>query len=142
MPGRSSRHARKSGAADRPIPDKIYFKIGEVADLVGVEPHVLRYWEREVPVVRPNKTPSNQRRYRRRDVELFREIRRLLHVDGYTLAGVRRRLMGRQRARSDRPLASAGPPDGSENASTEVRERLARVRAGLEEILRLAGEEP
>jgi len=77
-----------------PIPDKLYFKIGEVARLVGVHAHVLRYWEKEVPAIRPGKSVSNQRRYRHRDVELFREIHRLLYAEKYTLAGARRRLWG------------------------------------------------
>ena len=62
---------------DSDIPDKLYFKIGEVADLVGVQAHVLRYWEKEVAAIRPTKSASNQRRYRRKDVEIFREIRRM-----------------------------------------------------------------
>ncbi len=74
------------------IPDKLYFKIGEVADLVGVQTHVLRYWEKEIPAIRPAKSTSNQRRYRRRDVEIFREIRKLLYQERYTLAGARKRL--------------------------------------------------
>ena len=75
------------------IPDKLFFKIGEVSLLVGVQPHVLRYWEKEVSSIRPGKTASNQRRYRRKDVEVFREIRRLLYEEKFTLAGARKRLM-------------------------------------------------
>jgi DNA-binding transcriptional MerR regulator len=74
------------------IPEKLYFRIGEVALLVGVQAHVLRYWEREVTTIRPGKTSSNQRRYRRRDVESFREIKRLLYDERYTLAGAKKRL--------------------------------------------------
>jgi DNA-binding transcriptional MerR regulator len=84
--------SRKLGP-DTPIPDKLYFKIGEVSQLVGVRAHVLRYWEKEVPSIRPGKSASNQRRYRYRDVEIFREIRRLLHEERYTLAGARKRIM-------------------------------------------------
>lgn len=76
-----------------PIPQKLYFKIGEVSRLVGVRAHVLRYWEKEISAIRPTKSASNQRRYRRRDVELFREIRRLLYEERYTLAGARKRLL-------------------------------------------------
>ncbi len=83
---------RKLGP-DSPIPEKLYFKIGEVSQLVGVRAHVLRYWEKEVPSIRPGKSASNQRRYRYRDVEIFREIRRLLHEERYTLAGARKRIM-------------------------------------------------
>jgi DNA-binding transcriptional MerR regulator len=79
-----------------PIPDKLYFKIGEVAKLVGVQAHVLRYWQGEIPAIRPSKSASNQRRYRYKDVEIFREIRRLLYDERYTLAGARRRILSRE----------------------------------------------
>ena len=82
----------KALGPDSPIPDKLYFKIGEVAKLVGVQPHVLRYWEREVSSIKPGKTAANQRRYRRRDVELFRETKRLLYDEKFTLAGAKQRL--------------------------------------------------
>ena len=82
----------KALSPDSPIPDKLYFKIGEVAKLVGVQPHVLRYWEREVSSIKPGKTAANQRRYRRRDVELFRETKRLLYDEKFTLAGAKQRL--------------------------------------------------
>jgi DNA-binding transcriptional MerR regulator len=150
--------SNKTGAAD-PIPDKLYFKIGEVAELVGVQPHVLRYWEREVPAIRPTKSPSNQRRYRRRDVELFREIRQLLYAERYTLLGARRRLMERDKD-GETPAPVAEPPAVEVKAAPEVgrvkpnrqlplgfsqpsqNELLERVRAGLREIIHLVGEEP
>src|SRR5947199_9821050 len=74
------------------LPDKLYFKIGEVARLIGVKPYVLRYWESEFSVLRPGKTRSRHRLYRRRDVETLLEIRRLLYAEGYTIAGAKRRL--------------------------------------------------
>ena len=96
----------KALSPDSPIPDKLYFKIGEVAKLVGVQPHVLRYWEREVSSIKPGKTAANQRRYRRRDVELFRETKRLLYDEKFTLAGAKQRLSeignGRLEAESKR----------------------------------------
>lgn len=76
------------------LPDKLYFKIGEVARLVGVKPYVLRYWETEFPNIRPGKTRSQHRLYRRRDVETLLEIRRLLHDERYTIEGAKRRLRG------------------------------------------------
>jgi DNA-binding transcriptional MerR regulator len=126
------------------IPDKLYFKIGEVAQLVGVQAHVLRYWEKEIPVIRPGKTVSNQRRYRSRDVEAFREVRRLLHQERYTLAGARRRLMNGPA--DDPPATDVGTeeaeqlPPGSVGAPDP--ERIERVRAGLREIIELVGEKP
>ena len=74
------------------LPDRLYFKIGEVARLVGVKPYVLRYWETEFSVVRPGKTRSKHRLYRRKDVETLLEIRRLLYNERYTIEGAKRRL--------------------------------------------------
>lgn len=74
------------------IPEKLYFKIGEVCDLVGVQAHVLRYWETEFPQLSPQKNRSGQRSYRRRDVEISLRIKELLYEDMYTIAGARKRL--------------------------------------------------
>lgn len=75
------------------IPDKKYFKIGEVARIVGVRPHVIRYWESEFTQLRPAKSSSNQRIFARRHVELLLLIRALVHDEGFTLDGARRRLV-------------------------------------------------
>ena len=74
------------------IPGKRYFTIGEVSELCAVKPHVLRYWEQEFPQLRPVKRRGNRRYYQRREVELIREIRRLLYLDGYTISGARNQL--------------------------------------------------
>ena len=74
------------------IPGKRYFTIGEVSELCEVKPHVLRYWEQEFPQLRPVKRRGNRRYYQRHEVELIREIRRLLYLDGYTISGARNRL--------------------------------------------------
>jgi DNA-binding transcriptional MerR regulator len=74
------------------IPDKLYFKIGEVARITGVKPHVLRYWESEFKVVRPIKSKSNQRLYRKKDVESILMIKNMLYNERYTIAGAKRRL--------------------------------------------------
>jgi DNA-binding transcriptional MerR regulator len=75
---------------DPQIPDKLYFKIGEVADLTGVRPHVLRYWEAEIGTIRPGKNRNQQRLYRRRDIELILRLKDLLYNQGYTIAGARK----------------------------------------------------
>jgi len=72
------------------IPDKLYFKIGEVSDLVGVKPYVLRYWESEFKEITPVKSSSNQRLYRRKDVELLLKIRQLLYRERYTIHGAKK----------------------------------------------------
>lgn len=103
------------------IPDKLYFKIGEVAEIAGVEPYVLRFWESEFPVLAPQKAESGHRVYRRKDVELVIRIRDLLYEKGYTIAGARRRL---------NPRRNGGPEERREDT-------LERVRTGLEDILTL-----
>ena len=112
------------------LPDKLYFKIGEVARLVGVKPYVLRYWETEFSVVRPGKTRSHHRLYRRRDVETLLEIRRLLYGERYTIEGAKRRLRELGRA----PASTAGTADGND--------LRARLRAEILELCRLLEEEP
>jgi DNA-binding transcriptional MerR regulator len=74
---------------DLNIPDKLYFKIGEVAELTGVKPHVLRYWESEIAAIRPTKNRNQQRLYRQRDIELILRLKELLYSQGYTIAGAR-----------------------------------------------------
>jgi DNA-binding transcriptional MerR regulator len=74
------------------IPDKLFFKIGEVCELVGVEPHVLRYWEIEFPMLTPQKNRAGQRVYRRRDVEIIMRIKQLREEEGFTIAGAKKKL--------------------------------------------------
>src|SRR3954468_20764464 len=74
------------------LPPKLFFRIGEVAGLVGVEPHVLRYWEREFRSIRPTKSAKGQRVYSRKDVENLLRVRDLLYRDGFTIAGAKKRL--------------------------------------------------
>jgi DNA-binding transcriptional MerR regulator len=88
----NDRQTLRATAFSRPLPEKKYFKIGEVASLVGVEPHVLRYWETQFPQVRPHKARSGHRLYRRREVEVLLVIKELLHVQRFTIAGARQAL--------------------------------------------------
>ena len=74
------------------LPAKLYFRIGEVSSLVGVEPHVLRYWEREFRSIRPTKSAKGQRVYSRRDVENLMRVRELLYAEGFTIAGAKKKL--------------------------------------------------
>ena len=105
------------------IPDKIYFKIGEVASIAEVKPHVLRYWETEFSLFRPQKTRSRQRQYRRRDVELVLEIRDLLYNQGYTIAGAKKKLNGKTANNS---------PQTDRATLLEVRNELSELRKILE----------
>ncbi len=74
------------------IPDKLFFKIGEVAGLAGVEQHVLRYWEDEIDALKPTKNKSGQRLYQKKDVELVLEIKHLLYAEKFTIAGAKKKL--------------------------------------------------
>ena len=85
---RAASNAKKS----YPIPDKLYFKIGEVAEITGVKPYVLRYWESEFKMVSPSKSRSRQRLYRKTDVELIFRIKELLYEERYTINGARKKL--------------------------------------------------
>ena len=82
------------------IPEKIFFKIGEVCDLVGVQAHVLRYWETEFPMLSPQKNRSGQRTYRRRDVEIALRIKELLYDELFTIAGAKKKLQSELRESS------------------------------------------
>src|SRR5271169_4010680 len=79
------------------IPDKLYFRIGEVARLAGIKPYVLRFWETEFPGLGPRKSGSGHRLYRRKDVEMVLEIKRLLYEKRYTIEGARKTLAGRSK---------------------------------------------
>jgi DNA-binding transcriptional MerR regulator len=111
------------------LPDKLYFKIGEVARLVGVKPYVLRYWESEFSVLRPGKTRSKHRLYRRKDVETLLEIRRLLYAERYTIEGAKRRLRDGRTTTAD------------EGATTDA-EKLARVRTEITDLCRMLDRDP
>ena len=128
------------------IPDKHYFKIGEVAELAGVEPYVIRYWESEFRSLRPQKSRSNQRLFRRKDVDRILEIRRLLYEEAYKIEGARRRLeggsteappetepvdaapTGKSAGKKKRGAADAGP------SVSALRSAVAEARATLEAI--------
>ena len=74
------------------LPDKLYFKIGEVSNIIGVKPYVLRYWESEFELLKPGKAPSRHRLYKKKDVDLLMEIKKLLYSEGYTIEGARKKL--------------------------------------------------
>jgi DNA-binding transcriptional MerR regulator len=112
---------------DPRIPDKQYFRIGEVAEVAGVEPHVLRFWETEFSSLKPTKSKSNRRLYTRRDVELVLRIRDLLYEQKFTIAGARRRL--RQGGGSEVPPVPA-----------RTRALLERIRKEARELLQLVEE--
>jgi DNA-binding transcriptional MerR regulator len=123
------------------IPDKLFFRIGEVAQIVGVEPHVLRYWEGEFRM-RPTRSQAGQRMYRQKDVARFLRIKSLLHDQGFTIAGARKALS--DAAGGGAPSAPGGPVAPREADAArghEALEKLAAIRgqiAALREKVRAA----
>lgn len=108
-----------------PIPDKLYFRIGEVSDLAHTKPYVLRYWETEFPSLKPTKSATGHRLYRRQDVEMVFEIKRLLYDEGFTIEGARKYLAG-----NSKEPAEAKPGAGS-NFSKDQVQAIKRELRGI-----------
>jgi DNA-binding transcriptional MerR regulator len=114
----------------RELPAKLYYRIGEVAGIVGVEPHVLRYWETEFRSVRPQKSAKGQRIYSRRDVETLLKVRELLYAHRFTIAGAKRKL----REGGIEPVAAEPAAAPSEDAE-RMREALLTIRGELVSLM-------
>ena len=108
------------------FPDKLYFKIGEVTRLTGVKQHVLRYWESEFPAIRPQKSKSNQRLYRRADVEAILAIKHLLYDRKFTIEGARRHI------KDEGVVSSLPPPDPESVAAAAREEAIAEMRVEVD----------
>jgi DNA-binding transcriptional MerR regulator len=110
------------------IPDKLYFRIGEVSDLVGVEPYVLRYWETEFPAVGPKKSGAGHRMYRRKEVELLLKIKYLLYEKKYTIEGARQCLDSEAKlSRRRRAVKNEQRELFSDDKLPEIRKELAAI---------------
>ena len=133
-PTRPSRAAKTRPGSTLPvIPDKLYFRIGEVARLLDLPPYVLRFWESEFPQLKPNKGGTGQRLYRKRDVEAVAEIRHLLYDEGYTIPGARQLL--KERSRAPAPELALAAVDNEANWRGAA--QLRRVQTELQEIARI-----
>jgi DNA-binding transcriptional MerR regulator len=108
------------------IPDKLYFKIGEVKKITGVETHVLRYWESEFKIIRPQRASSKQRLYRKVDVENILTIKKLLYEDGYTVPGARKLLTAKkgEKKNKEKPKIPGG----------RARSMLAELKSDLQQL--------
>ena len=115
------------------IPDKAFFRIGEVADIVGVKPYVIRYWETEFKQLRPNKSRTNQRVYSRNDVQLLITIKTLLYTDGFTIEGARKQL---SKTASTKTGALPFPDSEDSEAGSEAAPQLEsqQVKSFLHEL--------
>jgi DNA-binding transcriptional MerR regulator len=134
-------HPSPKRAVETPtIPDRLYFKIGDVARILKVEPYVLRFWESQFPQLKPNKSGTGQRLYRKRDVEVAVEIKRLVYGEGYTLSGARQALGQAKRAEPQAAVAAPAPAQtpapaaGVGKKRDKVAEVVLRARAELREI--------
>ncbi|MBI3773532.1 MAG: MerR family transcriptional regulator [Gammaproteobacteria bacterium] len=113
------------------IPAKRYFTIGEVSELCGVKPHVLRYWEQEFPQLKPLKRRGNRRYYQRHDVLMIRQIRTLLYDEGFTIGGARQRLTGIEQptvaVKVEAPMTSTSGPGHNAQLIQQLRRELEDV---------------
>jgi DNA-binding transcriptional MerR regulator len=130
MPKSAKNAARKPVGGDVVIPDRLYFRIGEVGRLCGLPGYVLRFWETEFPQLKPSKGSTGQRMYRKSDVENVVRIKKLLYEQGFTIAGARQQLRAEVK-RKQTPLPFNVPAAG--------RAELRQVRQGLREILGILG---
>ena len=122
------------------IPDKLYFRIGEVSRLVGIKPYVLRFWESEFPGLGPKKSETGHRLYRRKDVELVLEIKQLLYDKRYTIEGARKELVGRLKSSAKTPEGATEPARAPAPMQAELfsdTEIAGVVRRELIEILEI-----
>ena len=118
------------------IPPKRYFTIGEVSELCGVKPHVLRYWEQEFSQLKPVKRRGNRRYYQHHEVMLIRRIRELLYEQGFTISGARNRLLNEGSAQAAAPQPESVTPAADEHG-TQAGPSLAVIKAELAEIITL-----
>lgn len=105
--------------SEKAVPDKLFFKIGEVSEIAGVEPYILRYWESEFPFLKPTKNKAGQRVYTRKNVDLVLQVKNLLYQEKYTIAGVKKRFAESSKKDTAVPL-----------------ETIDRVKKRLKEILK------
>ncbi|MCX7963903.1 MAG: MerR family transcriptional regulator [Candidatus Sumerlaea chitinivorans] len=147
---------------DVKIPDKLFYRINEVAAITGLKPYVLRYWETEFPMLSPEKDENEQRRYRKSDIELILQIKKLLYEEGYTIAGARKRLKQLRNASATEPELTnetASPDSGAQSVEAlptsspvkkpasvdparvrEINAALAELRSDLSELYRILGQ--
>ena len=142
MPRSNTARARRRGPAvaeDVFIPDKLYFRIGEVSRLTHTKAYVLRYWETEFPSLHPGKSSTGHRLYRRRDVEMVLEIRRLLYGEGFTIEGARKLLAAQSGVSQDKASQKRLFPAGG--AGVDGR-GLSQIRRELQGILAMLSRKP
>lgn len=126
--------ARARKVQVRNIPEKLFFKIGEVAEIAGIKPHVLRFWESEFGMLRPVKSRTGHRVYRKKDLETVLQIRKLLYEEGYTISGAKKKLFQKDK-NSDSTMETLS--SGEECDQDEKAELLNRLKDNLLSILEI-----
>lgn len=126
-----------SAAEHIQIPDKLFYRINEVATLTGVKPYVLRYWETEFPALAPEKDDNDQRRYRKADIELVLQIKRLLYDEKYTIAGARKQLKGSRDSGQPRANSSAHGVRPDSHRYRRINTSLSELRRDLCELYKI-----
>jgi DNA-binding transcriptional MerR regulator len=131
---------------EKQIPNKLFFKIGEVCELTETQPYVLRYWESEFPALAPAKNNSGQRIYRRRDIETILRIKSLLYEEGFTIAGAKKKLEQEMKDEGTkgqppvtRPIASADPATGLQEIKEGLRDILDILDSNDSKLKKLGG---
>lgn len=120
------------------IPDKLYFKIGEVSELLGLKAYVLRYWQTEFPELAPIKSRTNQRLYKRRDVEILVQIRKLLYEENFTINGARRKLKAELKSKEEIPqlaLSLGNEQANDKGLLAEIKATLLKVSSEISEMI-------
>jgi DNA-binding transcriptional MerR regulator len=121
---------RKKITTEKSIPEKLFYKIGEVGRITGVEPYVLRYWESEFPFLKPRKSRSGQRLYVKKDIEMILEIKKLLYDERYTIEGVKKKF-----AEAHLHVVNDEQDTPAEVPASAVHEKLSSIKARLREII-------
>lgn len=124
--------AREKVRAALPVPDKLFYKIGEVSKIAGVEPYVLRYWETEFPFLKPRKNKSGQRVYIKKDLELVIQVKKMLYQERFTIEGVRKKIGDSLHQNFDYRV----PGEPVVRSISNPAEVLASVKKKLREIIR------
>jgi DNA-binding transcriptional MerR regulator len=122
---------------ERQIPNKLFFKIGEVCEITDTQPYVLRYWESEFPALAPAKNSSGQRIYRRKDIETVLRIKQLLYEEGFTIAGAKKRLEAELTGRGTTPVSMASEAVAVASTPPPQEPRAPAAPAAAEDTTRL-----
>ncbi len=125
--------ARK--AQVRNIPEKLFFKIGEVAEIAGIKPHVLRFWESEFGMLRPVKSRTGHRVYRKKDLETVLQIRKLLYEEGYTISGAKKKLFQKDKSSDSNQEALSSEEESDQDEKAEFLNKLKDNLLSILEIL-------